>query len=161
MCQFLLVVDVDCTQVQSHLPVTQLQLAAASQQQEQHPVHHTHLPAVLKSSDTPVDMSLVLKAARDVPLQLLSAEYEKVGVSKKQYGAWGGIGIDKESRHRGRQRAAAVVCGWVYPVLAAARHPQHCTAVLQYSTPLPSPIFRSRLAVAQLQSWQSKVWHFQ
>jgi hypothetical protein len=37
------------------------------------------LPALLKSSDTPVEMSLVLKAARDVPLHLLAEEYEKVG----------------------------------------------------------------------------------
>lgn len=77
-------------QAQAHLPATPLMLEAsdsqlAQQQQQQQSrqqmaeLGSAHdLPAVLKSSSTQVDMSLVLKAARDVPLHLLSAEYEKV-----------------------------------------------------------------------------------
>jgi hypothetical protein len=53
----------------------QQQVALAGQDSSSH-----DLPAVLKSARTPVEMSLVLKAARDVPLHLLSAEYEKVCV---------------------------------------------------------------------------------
>jgi hypothetical protein len=77
-----------CLQAQAHLPATPLMLEASAsqlaqqqqqQQQENAELGSAHdLPAVLKSSSTQVDMSLVLKAARDVPLHLLSAEYEKV-----------------------------------------------------------------------------------
>lgn len=76
-------------QAQTHLPTSTLLLegtnspglqADQQQQREQQQRDDHDLPAVLKSSHTPVDMSLVLKAARDVPLHLLSAEYEKVRI---------------------------------------------------------------------------------
>jgi hypothetical protein len=71
------------TQARAHLPTTALTLEPSDsqlqQQQQQQQGAGSDLPAVLKSSRTPVDMSLVLKAARDVPLHLLASEYEKVG----------------------------------------------------------------------------------
>jgi hypothetical protein len=36
------------------------------------------LPGLLKGSGSDVDMSLVLKAAREIPLEMLAAEYDKV-----------------------------------------------------------------------------------
>jgi hypothetical protein len=67
------------------MPLTPLKLqgpssiqAPVQQQQQQAAGTDQDLPALLKSSNTPVEMSLVLKAAREVPLHLLAEEYEKV-----------------------------------------------------------------------------------
>jgi hypothetical protein len=48
------------------------------EQQQQQQQDEDDLASLVKSSSSQVGMSLVLKAARDVPLHLLSEEYEKV-----------------------------------------------------------------------------------